>query len=106
VWRVRISRVHWHPYLIGKFDHQLIPLGGFPSPDLARVAAIVPPSDTGLFQLLERAQMLAALADEAGAYEVYFGSNGAPVAVAEVWATQRGSEWPADTVWVHPDGSA
>lgn len=102
-------RDHWHSYLIAMRGAQLCPLGGFTSPDLdciTRWMGQSPPTGTAL---VDRARILATLADVNGAARVISladTNGGDDPAVRDAWARRRPQNWPQDTLVILPAGDA
>jgi len=98
--RAMPPRDHWHPYLIGLSDGQTYRLGGFPAPELLRLAGWLADNASGQ-NVIALARMLSLLADEDGAVRSFFvstPSDSSFAAISSAWQSIRPPNWPRDTV--------
>ena len=113
LWRGSVSSIdHWHWYLVGAKDSQLLRLGGFESPELIEALTA-----TGLgvdprrpSSLRMAGQLLAKMADPEGAVEVVFPggeeSQHDSKVIVQKWEGMRPHRWPADTIFHMPGDAA
>lgn len=99
---------HWHPYLVALVDGHMLPLGGFPGPELTQAASSL--NGVALNKLAVRglARVLAALADPNGARNLVFAgdpdTSASGRAAMRRWSSATPKSWPADTMIVERAG--
>jgi hypothetical protein len=107
LWRVDLPTDHAHPYLVAITPARVIPLAGFPTPDLYGISRMLGPVRQGVEA---RASVLARLADPSGGSHVVFALTPAPSHTLDSlfvrrWRAALPATWPPDTAFAVGQGA-
>lgn len=104
LWEARPPLDHWHRYVVARRGNHLWRLGGFSENDLVEYYNTLQSEMRMDLRSGDAGRYLVGLTDPNGGERIY--PTRATGDVTREWLARRSPNWPADTVFVRPDGSS